>query len=289
MKHSLSVTLILVAIFLLSHLVGLLVLSEYRIVSDSGLVWRELPSVAGQRFERPEMGSSSLVISLIAGVLLGTVLILFFVRRQNVWLWRVLFFFSVALCLYVSLFAFLSEVWSFFIAFFAAGLKIFRPSVILHNATEVFVYSGLAAIFVPVLTLPSVSILLIIISVYDAYAVWKSQHMIVLAKFQMKAKLFAGLLVPYKLSQSVRRGRSKEKVNTAVLGGGDIAFPLLFSGVIFTSIGFWQALFVSFITSIALFLLMYTGQKDRFYPAMPFLSMGCFVGYGLVVVSGWLV
>jgi presenilin-like A22 family membrane protease len=110
------------------------------------------------------------------------------------------------------------------------------------------------------------SVLLTLISIYDAIAVWKTKHMIKLVKFQAKAKLFAGLLIPY------------DKKKTAILGGGDIGFTLLFSGVVLTKMGFLSAIIVSLTTSIALFLLFIFSKKRKFYPAMPFLSIGCFIG-----------
>ena len=83
------------------------------------------------------------------------------------------------------------------------------------------------------------------------YAVWKSKHMIKLAKFQSDAKIFTGLLVPYK---------EKKKESFAMLGGGDMAFPLLFSGVILSSVGA-IALIIPFIVTLSLFLLLYFGKN----------------------------
>ena len=75
---------------------------------------------------------------------------------------------------------------------------------------------------------------------YDAYSVWKSKHMIKMAKFQAKSKVFAGLLVPYKKNREESKLPKKGKVSfkgvkTAILGGGDVAFPLLFIGAVMKS------------------------------------------------------
>jgi hypothetical protein len=76
----------------------------------------------------------------------------------------------------------------------------------------------------------------------------------------------------------------EEQVKSAILGGGDIGFPLLFAGVLMKSYGFMQVLIVPVVASIGLFLLLYFAKKDRFYPAMPFLSAACFAGYGLMLL-----
>ena len=72
-------------------------------------------------------------------------------------------------------------------------------------------------------------------------------------------------------------------VKTAVLGGGDMGFPLLFAAVVQRVYGA-SALVVPIFAGIALLLLLLASKKDRFYPAMPFLSAGCFVGLGVALL-----
>jgi presenilin-like A22 family membrane protease len=120
------------------------------------------------------------------------------------------------------------------------------------------------------------------------YAVWKSKHIITLAKFQTKAKVFSGLLIPYQLPKKVKNAQ-KEKgkivhVRMAMLGGGDIGFPLLFAGVVMIKVGFIKSLLIPLFAAIALLLLMAKSSEKKFYPAMPFLTIGCLVGYALVIV-----
>ena len=74
------------------------------------------------------------------------------------------------------------------------------------------------------------------------------------------------------------------EVKTAILGGGDIGFPLLFAGVVMKTVGFTKVLIIPVVVSISLFILLYFAEKNKFYPAMPFLSAGCFLGYGLVTL-----
>jgi hypothetical protein len=90
-----------------------------------------------------------------------------------------------------------------------------------------------------------------------------------MAKFQTKEGIFPGFMIPY----------GKDRV--AILGGGDVGFPLIFAGVVYSVYGL-LALIVPVTVAISLFLLFYFGEKSKYYPAMPFLSIGCFVGFGLV-------
>jgi hypothetical protein len=43
-----------------------------------------------------------------------------------------------------------------------------------------------------------------------------------------------------------------------------------------------QAMIVSLFAGITLLILLIKGEKNKFYPAMPFISAGCFIGYGII-------
>jgi presenilin-like A22 family membrane protease len=186
--------------------------------------------------------------------------------------------------------AFLPQIVSVILGIGVALLKIYKPNFIVHNVSEVFIYGGLAAIFVPIMNMYAVVILLILISVYDMIAVWQSKHMVKMAQFQTESKVFAGISIPYQIPKKGKavegKGKKvKEEVKSAILGGGDIGFPLLFAGVLMKSMSFAKVLIVPAIVSIALLLLLFLAKKDKFYPAMPFIAIGCFVGYGIL----WLI
>ena len=170
-----------------------------------------------------------------------------------------------------------------------------------HNLTELFIYPGIALLLVPLLNVFYAFILLVLISIYDAYAVWKSKHMVTMAKFAKSSNLFPGLAISYdsksgdivkKNINKKNKSRKSKEVRSGILGGGDIAFPLIFSSVFLVSLiqgglHFLWALFFSFLVSLfsaaALFLLFIFGKRDKYYPAMPFISAGVFVGYFFVL------
>jgi hypothetical protein len=85
-------------------------------------------------------------------------------------------------------------------------------------------------------------------------------------------------------------------VKRAILGGGDLAFPLLFAGVVLqdkvgklfgtgvplgasTTQGVLAAACVSMGAIIAVASLFFFAKKDKFYPAMPFITAGCLLGW----------
>ncbi|MBN1897113.1 MAG: hypothetical protein JW789_05355 [Candidatus Aenigmarchaeota archaeon] len=296
MKHTMHVTLILIAVFLFIQLFGLYAFSEtMNVVTDAGgntqVQYDE--TVVG---DRPEISGFASLLYILFGVLVGTGIVMLFVRFGQFRLWKGMYFMAIWLASSVTLGVFMGSAVAMAIALILAVLELFRTNIYIHNLTEVFIYPGIAILFAPLFNLFWVSVLLVIISVYDMFAVWKSGHMIKLAKFQTSSKAFAGFVIPYgkeKIHKAIPKGTSgKGGMRTAILGGGDIAFPLLFAGVVMEwlvtgaglikSVALAQSLLVSLMAAVALFILFMKAEKDKFYPAMPFISAGCFAGLGLI-------
>lgn len=298
MKHDVLIVAVLLLLFFSAQIIGLVILANYvdyeKSMETKILVLRPLPFT----IERPEVPAEYSFVYIMTGLLLATGIMLLIIRFGRVNLWRFWYLLSVIFCLLVAWYAFMPEEWSLLLAVFFGIWKVFRPNIFVHNATELLMYGGLVVVFAPILSLSSVIILLVLVSCYDIYAVWKTKHMITMAKFLAETKTFAGLFLPYKpvqLAQKPIVGQTvKVKVRNAILGGGDMAFPLLFTSTVFKELflifGFVPALYLRLLivpvcATIALALLFWQSKKDVFYPAMPFLSAGCFVGYGLVWLS----
>jgi len=276
MKHKTNITILLLLIFLSSHLIGLFVIKNYlpKEIKETGeIIEKQLPL----NIERPEIEEKTSFFTIFVIIIISTLIALLLMRLNALRLWKFWFFISIALTMTIALNAFIAEYLAIIIAVLAALIKILKPNVIVNNLSELFIYGGLAAIFVPILSLFSISILLILISIYDFYSVFKSKHMIKLAKFQTKSKVFAGVNIPYKI-----RENKKEKVTYAILGGGDIGFTLFFSGVILKQFGMLPAVITSFVITLSLLGLFLYSKKGKFYPAMPVLTLGCFTGLFIV-------
>jgi presenilin-like A22 family membrane protease len=303
MKHSLPVTVALISLFVLAQVLGVWLLARSMTVSvEDGITATSYDdTLLGAR---PEASPGTAVIMLLAGILLGTVLLLVLIRFRKQKVWKAWFFLAVWVTVSVSIKALLPMLgWVAWIV--GAGLafwKILKPNVIIHNVTEVLTYAGIGLIFAPLLggSLLMGLVLLGAISIYDMYAVWKSKHMVKMAEFQASSNVFAGLFVPYggKMPKNVKASNSvqnsskepsaqKSGPRHAILGGGDLAFPLLFTGVVLDFLvrrgmdvwpAFFQSMWIVAGSTLALALLFFMARKDKYYPAMPFLSAGCVLG-----------
>jgi presenilin-like A22 family membrane protease len=306
MKHNFKITAIILLMFVIAQFIGLYVINSDPL-SNPALSWLQPPEIQQQS----DFGVyfTSIIFAFVIAILL-----LFLLTKFKIdFILRIWFFLVVAIALFISLIAFFQgyiylAIPLALVAITLSFIKIFKRNFLIHNLTELLIYPGIATIFVTILNLWSVMILLLIISIYDIWAVWHSGIMQKMAKYQINnLKIFPGFFVPYvskkirlqmkKMKKSKLKKR-KIKINIAILGGGDVVFPIITSGVILNVArngkfpgflsglakpllgipGLFTALFVVFGATLGLTLLFLFSEKKKFYPAMPFITGGIFIG-----------
>jgi presenilin-like A22 family membrane protease len=289
MKHNLKINVIIILLFIVSQVIGLAIINNYIEPAEEKVEYSELPL----NIETAQESDTSFVV-LIIGVLIATGIAFALLKFRIMGLWKLWFFAAVFMALTIALSTIFVETIAITLAIVLALFKLFRPNIFLHNITEVLIYGGIAAIFVPMLNIFSALMLLLLISVYDIIAVNHSKHMVKLAKMQAKAKTFAGLNIPYiKNKVLLKKGNKKTKAKSAILGGGDIVFPLLFTGAVFKSLILENPLLktillcflITLFTALSLLYLLIKAEKKKFYPAMPYITAGCLIGYLFI----WLI
>jgi len=306
MKHNKKITAIILLMFLLTQFIGLFVVNTY---ATQKVVDGEITNVTGKTlpygtsFEETEknQSSESIFISIVFSFVIAISIIFLLTKIKAKFFLKTWFFLVTILALGISLTAILPEtkyasLFGLVIAIPLAVFKIYKRNILIHNATELLIYPGIATIFVQILGLTSIIILLILISIYDVWAVWKSKIMQKMAKFQMnELQVFGGFLVPYlskKQKEKIKKlKKSKEnlkkakiKLNVAVLGGGDIVFPIITSGVVLKTLGLGPAIAVIVGAFAGLLGLLIYSEKKKFYPAMPFISAGIFIA----MIFSWI-
>jgi len=302
MKHSIKITLILLVMFFAAQLIGLAVINAYSpqvvpITTETGEI-QNITSYNLPYGTNPPEGirPSYSLISIVIAFFIAILLIFILMRINAEFLFRMWFFFVVTVALGVTINAALlgikySSLIALALALPLAFIKIFKRNILVHNATELAIYPGIAAIFVPLLSIWTAVLLFVLISVYDMYAVWHSGIMQKMAKYQIqKVRVFAGFFVPYlgkkeaalvkSLSPSKLK-KKKIKVHLGILGGGDIVFPIILAGVVFHAIGLVPALMISAGATLGLAFLFIISKRGKFYPAMPFITAGCFIALAL--------
>ena len=309
MKHNLKITAILLTMFVVTQFIGLVVLKadvfyfEQEIegkmekVANPYLFWIAPPEIKTQK------DSFSMLGSLIMAFVIAISLLFFLTKFKIEFFLKAWFFMVVVIALFLTFYAFekivpfaIHPITAIIIPLIFASIlgfiKIFRRNFLIHNFTELLIYPGIAAVFVPILNLWTIIILLILISIYDMWAVWHSGIMQKMAKYQInKLNIFSGFFVPYvskklkikikEMKQTLKKSELKKKkikINVAILGGGDVIFPIIAAGVVMKIFGIWHALFVIAGATLGLTYLFFFSEKKKFYPAMPFITAGIFLG-----------
>ena len=155
-----------------------------------------------------------------------------------------------------------------------------KPKVWLHNILIILGLAGSASFFGLEFSPSVVVVLLLIFSVYDFVAVYKTKHMVVMAREMIEKKVILGFVIPKDLKY-FNDGLEKVKPggNFMILGGGDIVFPSLLAVSIIPQ-GFLKALII-IIFSLCGSLFSYwifTREKEPI-PALPPIVLFSIIGY----------
>ncbi|NOX71455.1 MAG: hypothetical protein GXO64_02030 [Candidatus Micrarchaeota archaeon] len=292
MKHTWVVTLMILSMFFATQVFGLFALTQAMNVEKAPDGTISLGYSETAIGERPQMDGFESFIYIIGSIIVGTGLLLLLIRLKKLHVWKIFFFMAVWMSVTILIGVFIDPMISFVVGFILALSKLYSRNVMLFNLTEMMMYGGITVLFAPLMDMWWMALLLVVISFYDMFAVWKSKHMVTMAKSMTKNNIFAGFAIPYRRSSksqvaTKKRSGTKAKSNMAILGGGDVAFPLLFAGSVLNYIvkmgipkftAFCYALIIPVFVTLALFLLFWKAKKDKFYPAMPFVSAGAFAG-----------
>ena len=183
--------------FIITQLIGLFVISVYNNPSI------ELP----YGFETPpEIQEEFSVFHIIFAFIIALTLFFILTKLKAATFIRIWFFIITILAIALTLNAtFLRLTFISYTALIAiviaaplAYFKIFKRNILVHNITELLIYPGIAAVFIPILNIMGITIFLLLISLYDIWAVWHSSFMKNMAKYQIEnLKIFTGFFIPY--------------------------------------------------------------------------------------------
>lgn len=296
MKHNLKITIILIVMFVITQLIGLFVISVYQAPGGELPYGMQPPKEVQEQFS---------IFHILISFVIAIGLFLLLIRLNADTFIRLWFFLVTALALALALNAFLiktnliyTSIISLVVAFILAYFKIFKRNIQVHNITELLIYPGIAAVLVPILNIFGIIFFLLIISLYDIWAVWHTQFMQKMAQYQINnLRFFTGFFIPYaskkeKIKQikdkyldksdeflEKKFKKAKIKVSLAILGGGDIVFPIITAGVFFKTYHILiPSLIIALFATLALLSLFIFARKGKFYPAMPFLTIGIYLG-----------
>ncbi|KKQ21272.1 MAG: hypothetical protein US35_C0027G0003 [Parcubacteria group bacterium GW2011_GWA2_37_10] len=165
-----------------------------------------------------------------------------------------------------------------------------KPSVWAHDLLMILGLAGAASFFGLGFEPSIIVILLVAFSFYDFIAVYKTKHMIKMAKEMIEKKVVLGFIIPKKIKYfKDKLTNVKPGGNFFILGGGDVVFPNLLAVSVVPS-GILKALTIiifSLVGSLFSYWLFAnqkdpltgSGQSNEPIPALPPVALFAIVGY----------
>jgi presenilin-like A22 family membrane protease len=267
--------------FMLAQIIGLL----------TGFINLSLPAFAETASIQASVGGF-----LIAFLVATTVLLLLikFVKGN------ILFKIMLALLIFMGTDAvfetFMNPYIAMALAVFLVILRFVKPTVFVQNIVMTIAIAGIGATLGLMFPVGAIILILIILSVYDYIAIFKTKHMVKMFQSLVSRNVPLSIVIPGKLEhlgtdvkKAIPGKSSKGDRQFMMLGTGDIAFPVvfavsaarhsLFSGV--------AVLFGAFFGLVAVYSILMKKQKGAI-PALPPIALCTITTFLLSLIVEWL-
>jgi len=236
-----------------------------------------------QKVNIPQISFSQFILNFLLATLF-IFLILRFVKfeKEKGTIFKILFILAVSLGGLLFLETWLPEPLSLIFVFVLIFWWLKKPSVLIQDLLIILGIAGTGSILGLSLNPLMVILLLVIFSIYDFIAVYKTKHMVRMAKAMLESRAILAIVIPpniFGFRESLEKIQPGGKF--LILGGGDIAFPLIFSVSLIPS-GIFNSLIVALFSLIGLFasFWFFTKQKERKpIPALPPIALFSIIGY----------
>ena len=241
-----------------------------------------------QKVNIPQISFSQFILNFLLATLF-IFLILRFVKfeKEKGTIFKILFILAVSLGGLLFLETWLPEPLSLIFVFVLIFWWLKKPSVLIQDLLIILGIAGTGSILGLSLNPLMVILLLVIFSIYDFIAVYKTKHMVRMAKAMLESRAILALVIPpniFGFRESLEKIQPGGKF--LILGGGDIAFPLIFSVSLIPS-GILHSFIVALFSLIGLFasFWFFTKQKERKpIPALPPIALFSIIGYLIVSI-----
>lgn len=206
-------------------------------------------------------------------------------RKQKTIVFKLLFISTVFMGGILMLSVWISDLYALILMSFLIFWWIKWPSIFIQDLLMILGIVGAGSVLGLSFAPEVVAGLLVVFSIYDIIAVYKTKHMVEIAKEMIESHAVLGLVIPpdivsfsSNLKEITLGGRFM------VLGAGDVVFPLLFSASL-VPYGILKSLIVALFSLIGLFagFLFFISQKQRkAIPALPPIALFSIIGFLLV-------
>lgn len=219
---------------------------------------------------------------------IGTAAILGLIRIMHGGLFlRIFFLLALFSGTFITLGIFLNSTWSLVFSLLLVTAYGFYPYVWFHNLILILTLPGIAAVLGASLAPYVAIIILIFMSVYDYIAVYKTKHMVKMAKAMIAGRAIFAMIYPehwHGFKSHLNAAHPGE--GFMMLGTGDFVFPIIMatSAYATSAVAAWMVLTASLFGLLLMHTIFSLQKIRRPMPALPPLAAFAILGFLLATI-----
>jgi len=217
----------------------------------------------------------------------GTAVILGLIRIMHGGMFlRIFFLLALFSGIFITMNIFLSNIWSLIFSLLLVTAYRFYSYIWFHNLVLILTLPGIAAVLGASITPYAAVILLIFMSVYDYIAVYKTKHMVKMAKAMIAGRAIFAMIYPehwHGFKSHLDKAHPGE--GFMMLGTGDFVFPIIMATSAFSisAVAAWTVLTVSLLGLLLMHLIFSLQKVRRPMPALPPLAAFAIIGFLIAI------
>ncbi|MBI4920021.1 hypothetical protein HY838_01900 [Candidatus Azambacteria bacterium] len=214
---------------------------------------------------------------------IGTAVILGLIRiAHGGFFLRLFFLFALFSGTWITLGVFTSDNLALILSLLLVSFYIIWPYVWLHNLVLILTLPGVAAFFGASINPWTAIFILMFMAAYDYVAVYKTKHMVKMAKVMISGRaVFAMVFPEHWPGFAARLDEARPGEGFMMLGTGDFVFPLIMAASAYavSAASAWTVLIFSLIGLLAMHLIFISQKVRRPMPALPPLAAFAILGF----------
>lgn len=219
---------------------------------------------------------------------IGTAIVLGLIRIMHGGLFlRIFFLFAIFSGTFITLNVFIPDTWAFIFSLALVSFYIIWPRVWFHNLILILTLPGIAALLGASLNPWTAVLILIIMSVYDYVAVYKTKHIVRMAKAMISGRaIFAMIFPEHWQGFKSHLNEAHPGEGFMMLGTGDFVFPFIMaaSAYAISPIATWLVFSFALIGLLLMHLIFVSQKNRRPMPALPPLAAFAILGFLIATI-----
>ncbi|MDP2946146.1 MAG: presenilin family intramembrane aspartyl protease, partial [bacterium] len=219
---------------------------------------------------------------------IGTAIVLGLIRiMHGGLLLRLFFLFALFSGTLITTSVFIPDTWALIFSLSLISFYVIWPRVWFHNLILILTLPGIAALLGTSLNPWTAVLILIIMSVYDYVAVYKTKHMVRMAKAMISGRAIFAMIFPehwHGFKSHLNEARPGE--GFMMLGTGDFVFPLIMaaSAYAISPVAAWLVFSFALLGLLLMHLIFVSQKIRRPMPALPPLAAFAIIGFLLAII-----